>query len=312
MANPSSSGSNEKRPDPGLDKSAAYRYVLITPARNEGAFLERTAESVISQTIIPLAWVIVDDGSTDHTWQVACSMVSRCDFVRPVHLDHDSTRSFASKVIAFNAGFRLLNDIPYEFVGNLDADVTLPADYYLKILQHFATDPSLGLAGGRFYDREGDSLRLVRNSPNSVRGAVQLFRRQCFVDIGGYAPFRLGGIDSAAEYKARLYGWRVRTYTDVTVIHNRQTGASHGSRIRAGLRRGAQDYSLGYHPLFEMVRCGFRAIEGRCVLPAAAVAMGYIRAWLHGQERQVDARVAAFVRKEQRSALLHPLQGRMI
>ena len=42
-------------------------YVLITPARNEEAFIEQTIRSVISQTVPPRKWVIVSDGSTDRT-----------------------------------------------------------------------------------------------------------------------------------------------------------------------------------------------------------------------------------------------------
>jgi len=42
-------------------------YVLITPARNEEAFIEKTLQSVIKQTILPAKWVIVNDGSTDAT-----------------------------------------------------------------------------------------------------------------------------------------------------------------------------------------------------------------------------------------------------
>ena len=39
-------------------------YVLITPARNEADYIELTLKSVVSQTLRPLKWVIVSDGST--------------------------------------------------------------------------------------------------------------------------------------------------------------------------------------------------------------------------------------------------------
>ena len=46
------------------------KYVLVTPARNEQAFIEKTIESMIQQTLLPLKWVIVDDGSTDNTREI--------------------------------------------------------------------------------------------------------------------------------------------------------------------------------------------------------------------------------------------------
>jgi len=45
-------------------------YVLITAARNEEAYIEKTIKSVISQTILPKKWVIVSDGSTDRTDEI--------------------------------------------------------------------------------------------------------------------------------------------------------------------------------------------------------------------------------------------------
>jgi glycosyltransferase involved in cell wall biosynthesis len=44
-------------------------YVLVTPARNEERFIEATIDSMASQTVLPRAWVIVSDGSTDRTRQ---------------------------------------------------------------------------------------------------------------------------------------------------------------------------------------------------------------------------------------------------
>ena len=44
-----------------------FSYVLITPARDEEAYIGRTLESVVNQTVPPTRWVIVDDGSVDHT-----------------------------------------------------------------------------------------------------------------------------------------------------------------------------------------------------------------------------------------------------
>ena len=46
------------------------KYVLITPARNEEEFIEKTILSVISQTVLPQKWIIVSDHSTDRTNEI--------------------------------------------------------------------------------------------------------------------------------------------------------------------------------------------------------------------------------------------------
>ena len=56
-------------------------YVLITPAYNEGRFIGKTIESVLAQTRRPLRWVIVDDGSTDDTWEIVRRYAARCGFI---------------------------------------------------------------------------------------------------------------------------------------------------------------------------------------------------------------------------------------
>jgi biofilm PGA synthesis N-glycosyltransferase PgaC len=45
-------------------------YVLVTPARNEQDFIELTIRSMVAQTVKPLKWVIVSDGSTDRTDEI--------------------------------------------------------------------------------------------------------------------------------------------------------------------------------------------------------------------------------------------------
>ena len=43
------------------------RYCLITPCRDEAAYLQTTIDTVAAQSVRPAKWVIVDDGSTDET-----------------------------------------------------------------------------------------------------------------------------------------------------------------------------------------------------------------------------------------------------
>src|SRR5207247_2178258 len=134
----------------GMNDSAILntRYVLITAAKNEEAYIRKTLESVACQTRLPALWLIVSDGSTDQTDEFVREFASRYDFIRLLRLENGSTRSFSSKSFALNAGYDHIKGGQFDFIGFLDADISLPPNYYEELIAKFETQPGLGLAGG--------------------------------------------------------------------------------------------------------------------------------------------------------------------
>jgi len=199
------------------------RYVIITPAHNEEEFLERTIESVVKQTIPPRKWVIVDDGSKDRTTEIALGYQRNCKFIQLIRCEREPGRHFGNKVMAFKRGLVEMMDVGYEYIGNLDADVSLEKDYYEMILQEFDNDSQLGIAGGMVYYCSKGKFFSHDVSLDSVGGQIQLFRRSCYEASGIHtAPY--GGIDAAAEIMARMKGWKVRTFSQYRVFEQRETG----------------------------------------------------------------------------------------
>ena len=168
-------------------------YVLVTPARNEQTFIAKALDSVVAQTLLPVRWVIVDDGSTDRTAEIVESYAQRYPWIelvrRPQHLD----RSFAGKVHAFNAGFERVQSLDFDVIGNLDGDLSFDKDYLEFLIRKFFEDPRLGVAGTPFIENGYDSAKDSFEGENHVAGGCQLFRRKCFKDIDGYTPNRAGG-----------------------------------------------------------------------------------------------------------------------
>ena len=124
-----------------------FPYVLITPARNEAAYIERTIQSVIKQTVTPLKWVIVDDGSLDDTVAIVSKYVPAHSWIELVELPKHKDRSFAGKVYAFNVGLEKVAALHYKVIGNLDADVSFDDDYMAFLMTRFQQDADLGVAG---------------------------------------------------------------------------------------------------------------------------------------------------------------------
>src|SRR5437867_13286028 len=93
-------------------------YVLITPARNEEAFIEKTIESMVRQTVLPAKWIIVNDGSTDTTASTVSRYLENYGWMELVNLPPRRDRNFAAKVYAFKAGQERLQGVEYELIGN--------------------------------------------------------------------------------------------------------------------------------------------------------------------------------------------------
>src|ERR1022692_3245971 len=188
--------------DNGAANPAPLKLVLVTPARNEAEFIEGTVKSVIAQTVRPVRWVIVSDGSTDGMDDIVSRYVAGYPWIELVRMPERKERNFAGKVHAFNAGRERCKDLEYDVIGNLDADVTFDQDYFDFLLKKFAENPKLGVAGTPF--REGSYQYDFRfTSVEHVSGQIQLFRRECFEAIGGYTPIKTGGIDLVAVMTAR-------------------------------------------------------------------------------------------------------------
>ena len=169
-------------------------YVLLTAARNEESYIEDTIRSVVAQKRLPLKWVIISDGSTDETDRIIQSYVKQYDFIVYARRDEKSDGiSFARKVFALRHGYELLAGLEYQFIGNLDADITFDESYYEHLIGEFQKNPKLGIAGGMLYEESnGKFMPRYLSEMRYVPGGVQLFRRTCYEQVGGYLPSRWG------------------------------------------------------------------------------------------------------------------------
>jgi glycosyltransferase involved in cell wall biosynthesis len=286
--------------DGGAPRQAALpSYVLVTPARNEEAFIKNTLDSVVEQTYRPRKWVIVNDGSTDLTARIIEPYVEKYDWIELVSLPVRRDRNFASKVEAFNTGQKKLENLDYEVVGNLDADVSLEKDHFQFLLNKLREDPTLGVVGTVFreegYNSETDSLE----GQLHVSGQCQLFRRQCFDDIGGYFANRAGGIDWIAVTTARMKGWKTRSFREKSFFHHRHLGTAGRSSFAAAFSYGEKDYYLGGHPVWELFRVAFRMAKRPYLVQGVALGLGYGWAAVRRLKRPISQELVVFHRREQ-------------
>jgi len=278
-------------------------YVLISPARDEAAYIERTIQSMIAQTRPPLRWIIVSDGSTDGTDEIVERYLPGRNWMQLLRLPPRQGRNFAAKVEAFNAGQAAVRHLCYDVIGNVDADVSFGADFFEFLLSRFEMTANLGVAGTHYVEGDFHSFRDSFINLHHVNGQCQLFRKVCFEDIGGYVPIPGGGIDWVAVTTARMKGWRTFSFSERTYRHHRKMGTAGTSELGARFHYGKKDYFLGGHPLWQIFRSAFQLSKKPYITGGVCLLLGYLWCWVRRVERPVSPELIRFHQAEQLARL---------
>jgi poly-beta-1,6-N-acetyl-D-glucosamine synthase len=280
-------------------KSPGLQYLLITAARNEEAFIELTIRSVVNQTVRPMRWFIVSDGSTDRTDEIVRGYAAQHDWIELYRMPERKTRDFGGKARCFNMGCERFKHLSHDVIVSLDADITFEPGYFEFLLDKLANDPQLGIVGTPFIE-EGVTYDYRYSSTDHVSGACQVFRRECFEGIGGYVQSKGGGIDVIAVLTARKNGWRTRTFTEKSCEHHRPMGsANHRHKIVANFKLGQRQYCIGFHPLWQLFRSVYQISRKPYVTAGVALFGGYLWAMVRRIERPMSDELIAFQQQDQ-------------
>lgn len=273
------------------------RYVIVTPVRDEEAHLEATIASVSAQTIRPVEWVIVNDGSADRTGEIIGQYAAQLPWIRGVHRPNRGYRKSGGGVVeAFYDGYDAVRCKDWEFIVKLDGDLSFSPDYFEKCFEHFREQPLLGIGGGDIYHQFGAELKLEANPKFHVRGATKIYRRACWEAIGGLwsAP----GWDTIDEVKANMVGWKTSSFDELRLIHHRFTGSADGL-VRDCVKHGVVCYICGYHPLFLMASCFSRLARKPFIVGSFAIAYGYLKCHFTETAQVNDAKLIRYLRAQQ-------------
>ncbi|WP_147114286.1 glycosyltransferase family A protein [Tateyamaria sp. syn59] len=281
-------------------------YILISPCKNEGAYIEKTLISIRDQTVPPAQWIIVDDGSTDNSAEIIEKYLPSMPYIKVVNRPKGERRVGGGVIEAFNTGLAAVDVADYEYLCKLDVDLDLPPRYFEILLERMAADPRLGTASGKAY-----YMHPITNERKSELcgdeasvGMTKFYRRTCFEEIGGFVAEV--GWDGYDCHRARWFGWRAISWNDpdLQFIHLRPMGSSQKSIYRGRIRHGKGQFHLGAHPLFFTLSSLYRSVRQRPYVTGTLFSIyGYMKAWLQGEKRFGDRDMTAFIRAYQMRAL---------
>jgi len=272
-------------------------YVIITPVRDEERYIEATLRSVCDQTITPVEWVIVNDGSSDRTGDIIDRYAEKYPWIHAVHRVNRGFRKSGGGVMeAFYDGYNTLQSREWDFIVKLDGDLTFAPEYFEKCFEHFRQEPKLGIGGGEIHHDISGQLKLEANPRFHVRGATKIYRKSCWEAIEGLWP--AAGWDTIDEVKANMLGWKTYSFPELKLLHHRFTGTEEGL-LRDRMKHGLACYVSGYHPLYVVASCLYRVRQRPCVMGSLAIMYGFLKAHITRPPRLKDPSYLAYVRGQQ-------------
>ncbi len=287
-----------------LSKPDTPRLLIISPVRNEAAYLQRTVDSMTAQTVRPRVWMIVDDGSTDETPMIARRAAAEHGWIRWYRRDDRGVRKVGGGVVeAFDEGLSHFNLDEFDYVCKLDGDLEFGPTYFGRLFEKFDADPRLGTASGKSWIRVNGRLVAERTGDEFSQGQTKLYRVACFKQIDGFVrEVMWDGIDC---HRCRMLGWKAASFRDedLRFIHLRPMGSSFKSIYRGRMRWGYGQYFMGTHPLYALAIAGYRALERPWIAGGLLILAGYLTGYVRRRNRYDDPEFRRHLRRWQLARL---------
>lgn len=280
------------------------KYLIITPVKNEEKNIKYTIDSVINQTIKPINWIIVDDGSTDNTKEIIANTSNIYPWINTILLETQGKYNLSGggEIKAFYKGLSTIDYTKVDFIGKVDGDVSFDKNYFKDLMEKFLLNENIGIASGVCRHFRGKKLIEEKVHFKHVRGAARLYRVKCWKDMGGTFPSL--GWDAADVYKARMLGWKTYSFSDLPVVHHVETWTK-GGKLKGKMRSAKIEYCIGSLPFFVLLKAIREIFRPPFIISSLFYIAGYIKPYLKKEKRIVSIELMDYIRNEQKSRIFN-------
>ncbi|WDT67050.1 glycosyltransferase family 2 protein [Cloacibacterium sp. TD35] len=225
------------------------KFFIIIPAHNEEKNMLPCLESLKNQTFQDFKCVIVNDGSTDKTQEIAEKFINNVTLsgveassFKVLNLEKSEHQPGAKVVRTFNKGLETENLEEYDVVCKFDADIIFSADYLEKVNEVYEKNPKAGMVSGLVYiEKNGEWVFENLSSKNHVRGPIKSYRKELFLKMKGLRAVL--GWDNIDVMLCKMHGFETVTIQELCVKHLRPTAYKYKSQKAQKL--GEYFYNIG-------------------------------------------------------------------
>ena len=282
------------------------KFVIITPVRDEEQYIGTTIQCMIQQTLLPIEWIIVDDGSTDNTAKKIKELMEGKTFIKYARLKNRGYRKPGQGVVeAFYEGFKRIEKRDYDVLAKFDGDLKFPPDMIEEICRAFKADPKLGITGGTRYERGSNvgQFKKVLVPQGFVGGPFKFFKEECFKDINGL--IKRAGWDGVDTIKANMKGWKTGEIDSLRILHLKPTGTGSGEGlIKAYKKYGDVSYYMGGYLWYFLLRIVMRSLQRRNPKVGYYMINAYLSAKKNNEPRE-STEFRNFLKTKQRQNMLY-------
>jgi glycosyltransferase involved in cell wall biosynthesis len=229
-----------------------FYNIVITPAKDEEDNLPDLIKSVGNQSIPPLLWVIVDDGSVDSTPTLIKEAENKYPFIKSLRLGPHPRDIGAHYAYVCKMGFDFAidycekNEVQLDYISLVDGDMSIEPDFFEKIFFEFDKNSNLGIVSGGVYYKKVDKIILEETSGKLPRGGCRVWNYNCFKETDGYQISICP--DSVSNVKAILRGWEIMQLQNAVSVQSRPTSGAEGL-WRGFISNGNYAYCLNKNPV---------------------------------------------------------------
>lgn len=269
------------------------KHLIITPFFNEEPFIERYITSVINQTKLPDALILVDDNSTDNSAKIIQELIKEYNWIKYIYHPSSGKKVQGSKVIAaFNFGLSNIDYTSFDIISKFDADLELPSNYVEQINVTIKQDERIAICGGVIAEEENGIWVSKVHSDYHIRGALKSYNAKFFKDIGGLKPVL--GWDGIDEMEAFYLKWKTFNVSNLIVKHFRPASKDYNP-IKMNYKIGIANYKNGGNFALAFIRMFVRMTDRPYFLAGFSFMTGYSYALLSGMDRNVSKELAKFI-----------------